>query len=462
MTKAQNFYDQRFSVAPMLDWTTRYCRAFHRQLSKHAVLYTEMVATSTILHSKSDYLFFNPENEGNVVLQLGGSDPKQFAQVGKMLAEKAELYPYYGININVGCPSPRVTSGSFGACLMAEPDLVAQCADALLTSCDIPVSIKTRIGIDDYDDFDFLADFLDPLVEIGISDFTIHARKALLNGLSPKENREIPPLNYQRVYDLKDEFPDINITINGGINTLYEASEHLKHVEGVMMGREAFNNPAVLLGVDALLFDDYANDFSRYHGIFDDTLTLDHQYAFFPDSVNLHADSHDSFTMRVAKSISGGRNLLSTYDPLLEKLDLLTTLIHKKAAERLEQGLTEKRAFALEMLQHKREPGKHAPKSHISDAARFKRAQQIATGQAMFDALERLRPYWEKEVKRGVAISHLFKPVLGAFNGLPGAKQFRRYLSIHGFNNDANLDVLLYAIDLMYDKFLQFIESSVD
>ncbi|RIY33182.1 tRNA dihydrouridine(20/20a) synthase DusA [Psittacicella hinzii] len=460
--KKPDFYDQRFSVAPMLDWTTRHCRVFHRSLTKRAILYSEMVTTGAILFSKNDYLFFRPEHEGKVILQLGGSEVEHFAQVGKYLQKNKNKYPYYGVNINVGCPSPRVSSGNFGACLMQEPELVAQCIDAFSTYCDIPVSVKTRIGIDDIETFEFLEDFILPQVEAGVKDFTIHARKAYLQGLSPKENREVPPLNYQRVYDLKGEYPDLNITINGGVNSLKEALEHLKYVDGVMMGREAFNNPMTLLGVDAILFDDYKNPFSKYNRIFDDSFTTDKEYILNPEKVNFYTNTYSGFENRLKQSVAGGFDVMGSYNPLIEKMDFLLAEISDFGDKRFSSALEEKRQFAFETLHNPREYRAHAPKSEITEVARFKRAQQLAAGLAMFEAVDSLRDYWKEEYARGVSIIHLFKPILGAFNGFPGARQFRRYLSDNGCRADSSIDVLLYSIDLMYDKYMQYVESSAE
>lgn len=240
---------QRFSVAPMLDWTDRHCRYFHRLMSKHAVLYTEMVTTGAIIHGKGDYLGFNPE-EQPVVLQLGGSNPAEMAHCAKL----AEQRGYDAVNINVGCPSDRVQNGMFGACLMANPQLVADCVKAMQDAVSIPVSVKTRIGIDDSDEYQFLQDFVSKVADAGCQQFVVHARKAWLKGLSPKENREIPPLNYQRVYQLKQDFPALDISINGGIKTLAQAAEQLQQLDGVMIGREAYANPYLLSQVDALLY----------------------------------------------------------------------------------------------------------------------------------------------------------------------------------------------------------------
>lgn len=458
-----NFYDQRFSVAPMLDWTTRHCRAFHRQLSKNAVLYTEMVAASSIVFGKyENILHFRPEYEGEVILQLGGSDPEQFAKVAKLLQENKERFPYSGININVGCPSPRVTSGNFGACLMFEPELVAQCADALLTYCDLPVSIKSRIGVDDHDSFEFLEEFIYPLTKIGVEDFVIHARKAYLEGLSPKENREIPPLNYQRVYDIKDEFPDLNITINGGIIDVQQAREHLKHVDGVMIGREAYHNPSILLAVDPLLFNDYDNEFTRYFRVFDETIVQDQEYFLHPERVAISHQSPEYIAMQLKQSIFAGYNQVSQYNPLIEKIDHLLTRFRKKGQLYFKQALEEKRQYVFDKQLQPEEPERYPPRSEITDVARFKRVQQIATGQAMFDAIDKLRPYFEDEYNKGTQLCHVFKPILAAFNGLPGARIYRRHLSTTGFRPDSDVSVIFYALDLMYDKFLSYIETALD
>ncbi|SUC25641.1 Probable tRNA-dihydrouridine synthase [Providencia rustigianii] len=227
----------RFSVAPMLDWTDRHCRYFHRLLTKNTLLYTEMVTTGAIIFGKGDYLAYS-EEEHPVSLQLGGSDPAALAQCAKLAQERG----YDEINLNVGCPSDRVQNGRFGACLMADAQLVADCVKAMRDVVSIPVTVKTRIGIDEQDSYEFLCDFIDTVSTKGDCDtFVIHARKAWLSGLSPKENREIPPLDYPRVYQLKRDFPHLTMAINGGVKTLEEAKEHLKYLDGVMMGREALS-----------------------------------------------------------------------------------------------------------------------------------------------------------------------------------------------------------------------------
>ena len=240
----------RLSVAPMLDWTDRHCRYFHRLLSQQTLLYTEMVSTGAILHGKGDFLEYN-EQEHPLALQLGGSNPVDLAACAKLAGERG----YDEVNLNVGCPSDRVQNGRFGACLMAEPELVADCVSAMKEVTDIPITVKTRIGIDDQDSYEFLTKFVSTVSEKGgCEQFTIHARKAWLSGLSPKENREIPPLDYDRAYQIKKDFSDLVIAVNGGITTLEQTKEHLQHLDGVMIGREAYHSPFILAEVDQQIF----------------------------------------------------------------------------------------------------------------------------------------------------------------------------------------------------------------
>ena len=247
---AKDVVMQRLSVAPMLDWTDRHCRYFHRLLTAQTLLYTEMVTTGAIIHGKADFLAYNQE-EHPVALQLGGSNPVDLAHCAKL----AEQRGYDEVNLNVGCPSDRVQNGRFGACLMAEADLVAECIAAMKDVVDIPVTVKTRIGIDDLDSYEFLTHFISTVAEKGgCEQFTIHARKAWLSGLSPKENREIPPLDYSRAYQIKQDFSNLTIAVNGGVKTLEEAQEHLHHLDGVMIGREAYQNPYILAEVDQKIF----------------------------------------------------------------------------------------------------------------------------------------------------------------------------------------------------------------
>jgi tRNA-dihydrouridine synthase A len=226
----------------MMDWTDRHCRYFMRLLSPSAFLYTEMVTAAAIHHGDSDrFLRFNDE-EHPLALQLGGSDPGWMASA----TATASQYAYDEININVGCPSDKVQSGQFGACLMARPDIVAECYRAMLSETDIPITVKTRIGIDDKDSYEFLQDFVGSLVAAGCRKFVVHARIAILDGLSPKENRTVPPLNYERAYRLKRDFPELEIVINGGLADRQQVDEVLQHVDGAMIGRQAYHQPYFL------------------------------------------------------------------------------------------------------------------------------------------------------------------------------------------------------------------------
>ena len=323
-----NLPAHRFSVAPMLDWTDRHCRYFHRQLSREALLYTEMVTTGAIIHGKGDYLAWN-QQEQPVALQLGGSNPLALAQC----AELAQARGYNEVNLNVGCPSDRVQNGRFGACLMGEAALVADAVKAMRDRVSIPVTVKTRIGIDDQDSYAFLCDFIRQVSEQGGCEmFIIHARKAWLSGLSPKENREIPPLDYERVYQLKRDFPHLTISINGGIKSLAEAKVHLQHVDGVMVGREAYQNPGMLAQVDRELF---GSD-------------------------------------------------IPAVDP-------------------------------------------------------------VAVVRSMY-------PYIERELAQGTYLGHITRHMLGLFQGIPGARQWRRYLSENAHKAGANVETVEAALALVADK----------
>jgi tRNA-dihydrouridine synthase A len=238
-----------FTVAPMMDWTDRHCRAFHRVLSRRARLYTEMVTTGAVIHGPRQRLLSFSEPEHPVAVQLGGSDPADLAQSARICAD----FGYDEINLNVGCPSDRVQNGRFGACLMQEPGLVGECVAAMKAAVSLPVTVKCRIGVDDQDTEEALNRLTDCVVAAGCDELTVHARKAWLQGLSPKENRDIPPLDYPRVYRLKAARPDLPIAINGGIKSWAEIHEHLKHVDGVMLGRIAYHEPEILLGVDCEL-----------------------------------------------------------------------------------------------------------------------------------------------------------------------------------------------------------------
>ncbi|MGB0920945.1 MAG: tRNA dihydrouridine(20/20a) synthase DusA [Alphaproteobacteria bacterium] len=241
---------RRFSVAPMMDWTDRHCRYFHRLITRHALLYTEMVTANAVIHGDRERLLGFDAAEHPLALQLGGSEPQALAEAARIGAG----YGYDEINLNVGCPSDRVQSGCFGAALMAQPDLVARCVEAMQQAVDIPVTVKCRIGIDDQDEDADFRNFIETVTGAGITSFAVHARKAWLSGLSPAQNRDVPPLNYQRVYDLKQARPDLEIVINGGVPDLAAAQDHLSYVDGVMLGRAAYKTPWMLADVDQRFF----------------------------------------------------------------------------------------------------------------------------------------------------------------------------------------------------------------
>lgn len=247
MTK---FPPHRFSVAPMMDWSDRHCRSLHRVLSGQALLYSEMVTSSAVMHGDRDRLLAFDPDQHPVALQLGGSDPAELAAAARI----GESYGYDEINLNVGCPSDRVQSGRFGACLMREPALVAECMAAIKAAVSVPATVKCRIGVDDQDPEQSLFALVDACAAAGIDSFVVHARKAWLKGLSPKENRDIPPLDYELVYRLKRERPGLTIVINGGITDLDAVEAHLEHVDGVMLGRAAYHEPGLLGEVDRRVF----------------------------------------------------------------------------------------------------------------------------------------------------------------------------------------------------------------
>ena len=311
----------------MLDWTDRHCRYFHRLLTKQALLYTEMVTTGALLNGDVErHLRFNAF-EQPVALQLGGSEPKEMVACARL----AEDYGYAEVNINVGCPSERVQKGAFGACLMAEPHLIADCVAAMQAAVNMPVTVKNRIGIDDQQERDSLFNFVETVAQAGCQTFIVHARKAWLKGLSPKENREIPPLNYALVYELKQAFPQLEIIINGGITTLEQCQHHLQWVDGVMVGREAYHNPWLLAQVDSQL------------------------YA-----------TPDSFNQRKA-------------------------------------------------------------------------------------VIEAFIPYVEQQLSQGVTLAPMSKPILGLFQGIAGARYWRRYISENAFKPNADSKILLQAMQKILD-----------
>ncbi len=244
------WHSHRFCVAPMIDWTDRHCRMFHRILSRHAHLYTEMVAAAAVLHGDTARLLAFDPAERPLALQLGGSDPRELARAARI----GEEFGYDEINLNVGCPSDKVQSGRFGACLMASPERVAECVAALRAALHIPVTVKHRLGIDDQDTEETLDRFVSTVAAGGCRVFIVHARKAWLHGLDPKQNREIPPLDHNRVHRLKRDHPGLEFVLNGGIGSLAAAKDCLAHVDGAMLGRAAYQAPWLLAGVDRQLF----------------------------------------------------------------------------------------------------------------------------------------------------------------------------------------------------------------
>lgn len=249
-TNPQPRLDRRFSVAPMIDVTDRHYRYLARLLSQHALLYTEMITTGAILNGDQEYLLGYSPQEHPLALQLGGSNLAELAQCARI----GQDYGYDEINLNIGCPSDKVQNNMIGACLMAHPSLVTECMQSMIEAVDIPVTIKHRIGIDDVDDYDVLAKFVEQVSSSGCDTFFVHARNAILKGLSPKQNREIPPLQYDKVYRLKADFPHLEIIINGGIDTIEACQQHLAHVDGVMLGRAANHNSAILTQVDQHIY----------------------------------------------------------------------------------------------------------------------------------------------------------------------------------------------------------------
>ena len=254
---------RRFSVAPMMDWTDRHCRFFLRQLSQHALLYTEMVTTGALLHGDTARFLRHSVAEYPLALQLGGSVPADLAACAKL----GEVAGYNEVNLNVGCPSDRVQNNMIGACLMGHPQLVADCVKAMQDAVNIPVTVKHRIGINGRDSYAELCDFVGTVREAGCRSFTVHARIAILEGLSPKENREVPPLRYEVAAQLKQDFPDLEIILNGGIKTLEDCQQHLQTFDGVMLGREAYHNPYLLAEVDQQLFGATRPVLSRFEAM---------------------------------------------------------------------------------------------------------------------------------------------------------------------------------------------------
>ncbi len=265
--------NRRFSIAPMMDWSDRHCRYFWRLLTRESLLYTEMITTGALIHGDiARHLAFD-SSEHPIAVQLGGNDANDLAHCAKLCEE----HGYDEVNLNVGCPSDRVKSGAFGACLMNHPKTVADGIKAMRDKVDIPVTIKCRIGVDDNDSYEALCNFVSLNADAGCEVFIIHARKAWLSGLSPKQNREVPPLDYPRVFQLKQDFPDLSIVLNGGLKTIDDCQQALKQLDGVMIGREAYQNPSMLHEVDSAIYDANAAEFAS-------TLAVAHRFAEYMDT----------------------------------------------------------------------------------------------------------------------------------------------------------------------------------
>jgi tRNA-dihydrouridine synthase A len=289
----------KLSVAPMMDWTDRHCRYFHRLLTKNTLLYTEMVTTGALLHGDVPrHLDFNVE-EHPVALQLGGSEPADVARAAKL----GEQWGYDEINLNCGCPSERVQRGAFGACLMAEPQLVADCVKAMRDAVSVPVTVKHRIGIDKTESYEFVRDFVGTVAAAGCEVFIVHARNAWLQGLSPKQNREVPPLRYELVHRLKKEFPQLVIALNGGINTIDQMQTELQHVDGVMVGREAYHNPWWMTQWDAQFFNTETGDTTSGA-----VITRDSVEAQMVEYMEREADAHNTPWYSIARHMLGLRH----------------------------------------------------------------------------------------------------------------------------------------------------------
>ena len=301
-------FNRRLSIAPMLDCTDRHERYFLRLLSKHILLYSEMVTTNALLHTDPDQFLRHQDFEYPAVLQLGGSNPADLAKCSKMVEESG----VQEVNLNCGCPSDRVQNGNFGACLMKDKNLVADCFKAMQDAVSIPVSIKCRIGVDEFDSWEFFRDFVGTIADAGCRVFIIHARKAWLKGLSPKENREVPPLKYDVVHRLKAEMPQLNISINGGIKTLDQVQEQLQDLDGVMVGREAYENPWFLRDADERIFGEKSNVIAQAHDCIGSAMPVCKQpvAAFASHVIASEAKQSTGFATR--------KELLEAYLPYVE------------------------------------------------------------------------------------------------------------------------------------------------
>ena len=290
----------KFCIAPMMDRTDRHERYFLRTITKETLLYSEMIHANAVVHGDTSSLLKYHQNEHPLAIQLGGSDPSLLAEA----AQIAQNYNFKEINLNVGCPSDRVQKGKFGAVLMKEPKVVADCVKTMIKNTNLPVTVKCRIGVDDMDENTGLDTFINHVKDSGCNIFIVHARKAWLKGLSPKENREIPPINYPRVYKLKQDFPDLKIVINGEISSIEESLVHLEHVDGVMMGREAYDNPYILRDVDSAIFNKNTKIKSRREILMNYLPYLESEY--YQEVKLIHATKH---LMGLFKGLKGAKEI---------------------------------------------------------------------------------------------------------------------------------------------------------
>ncbi|MTI13198.1 tRNA dihydrouridine(20/20a) synthase DusA [Sansalvadorimonas verongulae] len=317
--------NRRLSVAPMMDWTDRHCRYFLRLISRNTLLYTEMVTSGALIHGDRERFLRYNETEHPIALQIGGSTPADLAQCSRY----AEQWSYDEVNLNVGCPSDRVQNGGIGACLMKEPVLVADCIKAMQDATSIPVTIKHRIGVNGRESWDELVSFVGTVADTGCRTFIVHARIAILEGLSPKENRDIPPLKYDWVHRLKQTFPDLEIIINGGITTLDQTEAHLKHVDGVMIGREAYNNPWILAEADHRIFGQEHRSFTR-HDVVEKMIPYVQQHI---DSHEKHALNHISRHMLgLFNGMPGARRFRRLLSENAHRPDAMAELLREASA----------------------------------------------------------------------------------------------------------------------------------
>ena len=427
----------RFCIAPMMDWTDRHCRFFHRLLTRRALIYTEMITTGAVLHGdRTRLLGFDPA-EHPVAVQLGGSDPKALAESARICADLG----YDEINLNVGCPSDRVQDGRFGACLMAEPALVGDGVAAMKAAVRIRVTVKCRIGIDDQDPEAALDAFTRTVVAAGADALVVHARKAWLDGLSPKENRDIPPLDYDRVYRLKRANPSLEIAINGGIASVADAATHLGHVDGAMMGRAAYQDPWRLLAVDPELFGAPA------------PVATPHEAALDAFTRTVVAAGADALVVHARKAWLDGLSPKENRD--IPPLDYDRVYRLKRANPDLEIAINGGIASVADAVAHLGQvDGVMMGRAAYQDPWRllavdpelFGAPAAVATPHA---AALALIPYIEHELARGVRLHAITRHLVGLFHAVPGARAFRRFLATEGVKPGADAGTFRAALALV-------------